>query len=240
MKVPVLQNAKGLLGCLRKDGMIPEDVAVEHGGMGQPVNMELLESKLEQLQELRGQFSDNPTTTEKAQFDYDASLILHKGLISLGLEPATLAIPGFWEWLSIYKQPEIVNWRFPGYANSRYLYGRNHFNWRLWMRVEICYDPSLDNPYEIFELSGRNNSLDDFWVQLLQRSFSGYTAISKAIIKVLFNEDNDVREMTENFRDFYRNYFAHLQHKQPVYCYAMLDDSQAEQYVQTQLDHFLS
>ena len=235
MKVPVLRNAKGVLSYLKKNGNVPDTVAVEHGGMGDMVDMEHLESLLEEVQNLRDSFGDKPSTLEKAQFDYDAALILHRGLTGLELEPSVLAVPGFWEWMSISKQPEIVNWRFPGYTSNRYLYGRNHFHWRLWMRVEICYDSLLENPYEIFEMSGRDNSLDDFWVQLLQRSFSGYTTISKGVIKSMFDTALNVREKVGNFRDFYRDFFTYLQHKQPVYCYAMLDDEQAETFIGSQL-----
>ena len=102
------------------------------------------------------------------------------------------------------------------------------------MRCQICYKAELEDPYSLYAVSGPDTEADDFWVQLLQRSFSGYKSITGILVDLFISNKSREEfplEVEYSKRDFYRGLFKKLMLRQPVYCFAVMDDELAKKFV---------
>ncbi|GEM_PF-6754369 len=194
----------------------------------------MLPVMLDQITDLHQKYHD-----DKAIFDFYCGLTLHESLASMSIQREEIISIDFWEWLSLVALRDVVEWRYPKKTKNRFLFDRNHVFWRLWMRVDVCYTESVQDPYEVFKKSSPEKESDDFWAQLLQRSFSGYKIITKVLVELILGETERDKFRIEELctsRQFYRGLFMKLMLRQPVYCFAAMDNNIAIDFVKREAE----
>lgn len=230
MIVPILNNGKlayeKIVGTEHVD-----DSLLGFGGFGDKVDEGNLYKLLDSIKEIN--ISDTSSNEEKQLFDKQVAVILHNGFENLKLDRASLRLRGFWEWISIIYLPDIVMKRWPSKSIDRFLFGRRHCFYRLWLAADNLFEKNEKDPYLYVNQIFESNSIDepqDFLLQVMERSFSGYKNIFKALI-ALFVDKDLLMQYGKVSRKFYRSLFIRLQHRQPVYCFADLSFSEAFAYL---------
>lgn len=176
---------------------------------------EMVDDVSRAIQELRKRLGEPSDRRYWARFEGNAAAVIHE---SLEIPPEVASDHEFWLWLvfgSGYDYPaQLVNWRHGrGEApfdarDSNYGITTNleaGFFSRAWLRGDIGYDPSRDDPYEL-ALRGDQ----DLWrSHILRTEYGQIPQIARALLVFQYPDDdpdhpavsNDtIREMAKELR----------------------------------------
>lgn len=145
------------------------------------------------------------------RYEAEACVEVHKALP----RDAALADPEFWIWMAtgpgsdlirrrypprLKKEPDgVETWAIADIKNFTQANARETFFYRLWVRAELAYDPTLDDPYEL----ARYGDID-FWRSHVFRQMSTEAGpLLAAFIRFQHPEglDGDKRLSQEEIRE---------------------------------------
>lgn len=219
-----------------------DDSFVKWFGHGDEIDFEKLKEILDNIEKYAP--SVDAAMEEKNIFDKNAAIELHKGFREIGMDTIDLHTPGFWEWVSLKYQPEIVKKRWPQLTKNRFFYGRRHCHFHLWQKADILFDEDGKDPYHYLNLMYETElgANQDLMVQIFERSYSGYPNIVKALVRICYDKDfvdNLVENLKINFREFYRLLSMILQHRQPAYCFALISYDEAHSFIMFEIENVI-
>ena len=159
---------------------------------------------LDQLQAIRFDFPDKPSTQDGGKIDSRIVEPIHQ-FLSERADVYQLANPGFWRWLSNVAC-EGSFWRFIMWR----LNSEQQINWgitspttlievylyRAWLRGEKMYDEALADPYHYAKLGAA-----DVWrSHILRQDFGADREFVKAFLDTIYDEDSKTIVTTAELR----------------------------------------
>jgi hypothetical protein len=159
------------------------------------------------LLELKNDYSSElkKSDPEGGRFESEACVLVHR---LLPVTNSAVADPGFWIWLAVVKLPDIVEWRHGGEGRfaelANYGIGNRTENlmFRMWLRAEIVYDPSADDPYYLSRFGDQ-----DLWrSHIIRQGYSSVRDVAKCLISFQYGDgkprlsSDGIRELAKRLR----------------------------------------
>ncbi len=165
-----------------------------------------------------------PTRAGHERFDHEVAVLLHK---ELALSPVAASEPGFWTYFALRYAQEGLRFRWnrdiAHITPSRYAGKWKDTYRRLWLRATLAHDPDAVDPYHLVKKGG-----EDFWVQIIERSFSRCSPLVRAIVSQFTQPGmGDSKEQ--------RRGFIWLRQVQPVRAFDLMEHADLEIIVQDAL-----
>lgn len=202
------EKAQETLEKLRNGEGIKDD-AVEDRGEGEVFDERIIEEIKRKFNEIKQKYPSSLRARDPAggDFEAEACVILHK---LLPRDFTMLSDSGFWSWLAIICLREFVEWRHGGEnkraAIANFGIGNRSENlfYRMWLRADIGYDSTLEDPYMLVRQGDQ-----DFWrSHILRQSYGKRRQFIRALIKYQFLTDSgkprltieEIRELAKRLR----------------------------------------
>lgn len=155
MRYPILERSKAqqLIDLRRANEVTDADLYVDYRGEGSDFDDSFIQPLKQQIDDIRINFPSvlGSKDPEGGRFEAEASATVHKCIPStLG---TALTDPDFWRYLAVVHFPALVEWRHGSKGSPAHLnnYGigntKRNLLFRMWIRAEISFDPSLNDPY---------------------------------------------------------------------------------------------
>jgi Family of unknown function (DUF6339) len=207
-------NALESLEALRRAEAVDESRVLESRGSGTDISehVALLQKTISAIKAGYPQELRSRRDPVGGQFEVAACSEVHKGL---PFDPDMLADQGFWSWLAVFEFRHLVEWRHGGEsgiavpANFGIGSGSENLLYRMWLRADVGYDQSRNDPYEL-ALRGDQ----DFWrSHIFRQGYGRCRTLARALVRYQFPDDSEapklkikvVRELAKRLRKLHPN-----------------------------------
>lgn len=192
----------------RRSGGDPDLTSlVESRGHGADYREDNVDALRRLLYELKKDYPDELSKNDPAggRFESKACETVHR---LLPVSNRAVADAGFWIWLTVAKFPDIVEWRHGGDGRfaelANYGIGNRTENliFRMWLRAEIVYDPSAEDPY----LLSRFGDQDLWRSHIIRQGYSSVREVAKCLISFQYTDGKPrlsiggIRELAKRLR----------------------------------------
>ena len=195
-----LEEARSVLD-MHWRGIPLEKLEPRRRGRGAPYDETRVENLRDELHDLRQQVGQ-PSNSRSfwARFEGLAAGVTHR---VLELPASVAADPGFWAWIVLGRGDQffldLIDWRFRFSDGAKRPDSSNYstspdleagFLSRLWLRGDIGYDPSRENPYELV-LRGDQ----DLWRSHIMRQEYGHVRlVAQALVRFQYPDEHPERK----------------------------------------------
>lgn len=194
------RDARTFLESTRRGAQVGID-SVKTKGSGPNLPESHLNEIERQLWSLRSNFPNQlrPRDPRGGKFEAEACEIVHRNIPRD--DPAMLADPDFWTYLSVVKLRDLVEWRYGGRAKlENFGLGPDHKEglvYRLWLRGELGFDPgNAQDPYRLAKMGDQ-----DFWrSHVFRQSYGQCRNLVHALLRFQFDAGKPVLS-TEQIRE---------------------------------------
>ena len=189
--------------------------------------------------ELLEKYGSRTDTQAFAEFDGECAVRLHK---ACPIPAFLIGSDSLWRYIACVEMWELVVWRHGSEDESGVSVGKDNFGlggrWeslpkRLWMRAEVAFDPSLDEPYELAVRGGM-----DFWTSgVIRRLYAGSRPFTRALVRFQFPEAGEFRGREYRPQTLslgaVRELYKRLRHFQAFTALATLDETGAKELIES-------
>ena len=205
MRYPTM-TASDASTCLtaRRGGVLMDgESLVKTKGAGPDFNSSFVGLLREAFGALRAAWPDGlKNDRERNLFEGKASRVVH-GSVPAGSE--ILCDAEFWIWLSVIHFPELIEWRYSnprdGAKPANYGIGSRTENllFRLWLRAELVFDESAEDPYHLAE----TGQIDFYRSHLFRQGYASARNFARALLRFQYpNPDPSAPKLkTREIRD---------------------------------------
>jgi len=197
---------------------------------GLPVAMPDFAGLADDLSELKlslGGVSSEPSN----RFEALGSKIVHMRLRTL--PPHILCDAGFWRWISLFHLYDIVQWRMDlgRKSTSPVNFGigplREGVIARMYLRAEVSFDSSADDPYWLSQLG----DIDFFRSHIFRTNYGMIRPVARAMIRKLFDPNRGSKYSTKIVRELAKQ----VNRLAPIEALELLTDETADKFIEREL-----
>lgn len=190
MRYPALNRSKAteVLAKIRSGEEFEEDDYVVYKGEESDVNLGFINELKAELKSLKVKYPEvlSSRDEEGGKFEAEACSYVHKKFRNC--PPEALSDHEFWRFICVFRFNDLVEWRHgsdesPAHLNN-YGIGQTKRNvlYRMFMRAELSYDLTLDDPYSLARLGDK-----DLWEShIIAVNTGNVRTFVRALLKYLY------------------------------------------------------